>query len=204
MNENHAQGAGLPAHIPLPQVGNQGEVASTKNRFVCPDCGEIFDRKFNLQRHFDRKVKCTKKTDVLGQKASARLMCTVLDVLRGPLSMSEQQAKDDSFVVSILSDLWQAVALAAEHYPKRAFTLVHRLIVEQLNVRQVILLFSVVLSTMHPPKGTMINTLRSLYSHLYMNQQHEDEGDVKKNGTNARRRISAKLQGMWLLQALRE
>ena len=192
---SHAVGGAPHAHSPPPPL-----TTPTTAKYVCDGCGQIFDRKFNLDRHKQRKVPCTQKLDTVGQHATARLLCTVLDVLRGPLNLSEQQAKDDALVTRILTDLWAAVALAADKYPERAYGLVHRLVVEQLNVRQVTLLYSVVLVAHHPPTPAMIQTLRALYAQLYHQQK---EAAQQQGDTTNRQRLASKLQGMWLLEALR-
>ena len=111
----------------------------------------------------------------------------------------DEAQKADALVTRILADLWAAVALAADKYPERAYGLVHRLVVEQLNARQVTLLFSVVLVAHHPPTSTMIQTLRALYAQLY----HQQEAAQQQGGTATRQRLASKLQGMWLLEALR-
>ena len=170
-------------------------------KFVCNDCGQIFDRKFNLDRHKQRKVPCSSRLDATGHTNTTKLLCTVLDVLRGPLNLSEHQAKDEAFVIRILCDLWVSVTMVAKQYPERAFGLVHRLVVEQLNARQVTLLFSVVLVTHYPPNEAMIHTLRALYAQLY--HQNEEANQGHAHGLHARQRIASKLQGMWLLEALR-
>lgn len=195
-SSSHTAGGVPHAQSPPPLLSGPN---TSSARYVCDGCGQTFDRKFNLDRHKQRKVPCTQKLDTVGQHATARLLCTVLDVLRGPLNLSEQQAKNDTLVTSILSDLWAAVALAAHKYPERAYGLVHRLVVEQLNARQVTLLFSVVLVTHHPPTSAMIHTLRALYAQLH--NQHEEA--QQQGGTTTRQRIASKLQGMWLLEALR-
>ena len=191
----HAAGGAPHAQAPPPPLA----VPATAAKYVCDGCGQTFDRKFNLDRHKQRKVPCTQKLDTVGQHAVARLLCTVLDVLRGPLNLSEQQAKNDELVTRILIDLWAAVALAADKYPERAYGLVHRLVVEQLNARQVTLLFSVVLVAHHPPTPAMIQTLRALYAQMY----HQQESAQQQGGTATRQRLASKLQGMWLLEALR-
>ena len=193
----HSIGGAPHAQHPPPPLATSTSVGA---RYVCDGCGQTFDRKFNLDRHKQRKVPCTQKLDTVGQHAAARLLCTVLDVLRGPLNLSEQQTKDDALVTRILGDLWAAVALAADKYPERAYGLVHRLVVEQLNARQVTLLFSVVLVAHHPPTPAMIQTLRALYTHMYHQQQ---EAAQQPSGTTSRQRLVSKLQGMWLLEALR-
>ena len=193
----HAAGGAPHAQPPPPPLATP---TNTGARYVCDGCGQTFDRKFNLDRHKQRKVPCTQKLDTAGQHAAARLLCTVLDVLRGPLNLSEQQAKDDALVTRILADLWAAVALAADKYPERAYGLVHRLVVEQLNARQVTLLFSVVLVAHHPPTQAMIQTLRALYAQLYHQQEAVQQ---QQGGTATRQRLASKLQGMWLLEALR-
>ena len=190
----HAAGGAPHAQAPPPPLA----VPATAAKYVCDGCGQTFDRKFNLDRHKQRKVPCTQKLDTVGQHAVARLLCTVLDVLRGPLNLSEQQAKNDELVTRILIDLWAAVALAADKYPERG-GLVHRLVVEQLNSRQVTLLFSVVLVAHHPPTPAMIQTLRALYAQMY----HQQESAQQQGGTATRQRLASKLQGMWLLEALR-
>lgn len=192
----HNTGGSPHAQIP---ISHQPSILSNNTpKFVCEDCGQFFERKFNLERHKQRKTPCIRKLDNGVHNSTARLLCTVLDVLRGPLNLSEHQAKNDKLVTQILIDLWTAVTLAAEKYPERAYGLVHRLIVEQLNARQVTLLFSVVMVSHRPPTTAMIQTLRALYTQLY----HQNES-MKHEGNTNRQRIASKLQGMWLLEALR-
>ena len=192
------QSGGGSAHTPVLAQPSATD-ASGQPAHTCPDCGRTFNRKTNLDRHCNRKNSCknTHSATATQSAQAARLLCTVLDVLRGPLNLSEQQAKNDGFVTRVLLDLWDAVAFAAEAHPARAFDMVHRLVVEQLNARQVTLLCGAVLPQ-RPPDAPLLHSLRSVMN--LMKTQHANEGGVG----SSRQRIASKLQGMWMYKPLRD